>query len=229
MKQLDTKLTLENNDVSTQIKRSDKAALYKRETPEGQFVSYEVFAIKSKNDAEVYPNKTAFGRGIMTWAWCPIDLNRAEVYYNRLENGEVLLAQVDPETGEIIPNTETPSAGDVEVSLEVPTDGTITQAEISPEEDIIQPPQPTVQTTPDGGAVVSVAKVTPKKVTTHFKFPKGEWLRDDFAKLNGMAHHPAHSDSYGPLMQLVKAGKVKEVRKEKRGPGKPRSIYTVVA
>jgi hypothetical protein len=229
MKQLDTKLTLENNDISTQIKRSNKAAIYKRETPEGQFVSYEVFAIKTKNGAEVYPKKIAFGRGTMTWAWCPIDLKRAEVYYNRLENEEIRLAQVDPETGEIIPDVETPSVTDVEVSLELPANEVITQTDTAPKDDIIQPPQPTVQTTPDGGAVVSVAKVTPKKITTHFKFPKGEWLRDDFAKMNGMAHHPAHSDSYGPLMQLVKAGKVKEVRKEKRGPGKPRSIYTVVA
>lgn len=234
MKQLENTFELENNKF-TQVKRSDKAALYKRETLEGQFVSYEVFAIRTKNDVEIYPNKTAFGRGVTSWAFCPMDLKRADVYYDRFEKVgekdgfEPTWIHTDPETGEIIPE-ETPTIENVEVSLETPKNEQATDITTSPEPDIVQPPQPEqpmVQVTPDGGAVVTVAKVTKtQKVLPTFKFPKGEWTRTDFALLNNLK--PCNSESYSALMREIKAGRAKEVRKDKSGKGKPRSIYTTV-
>jgi hypothetical protein len=231
MKQLETTFT-QNNEVFTQIKRSDKAALYKRETLEGAPVSYEVFAIKTKNDAEIYPAKHAFG-GILGWAWCPIQLEKAETYFSRLNNGEVTLANVDPETGEVVATADERSLDelpDVNVSTEV-----VASVDVDPTAPVVvETPEETpvvVLPTVDGGGVVTVAVVKKNKVAKvlpTYKFPAGEWLRDDFAQLNGMQHHPAHSDSYGPLASLIKAGKVTEVRKEKRGAGKPRSIYTEV-
>jgi adenylate cyclase len=44
---------------------------------------------------------------------------------------------------------------------------------------------PEVQSTVDGGAVVTVAKVRKAKVYPTMKIPAGEFLRDDFAELNG--------------------------------------------
>lgn len=223
MKQLETQFVQDNNNF-TQVKRTDKAAIYKRETLEGQFVSYEVFAIMSKNGAEIYPNKLAFGRGALTWAWCPIAEDRANIYFDRMNNGDVPIPQIDPETGEIINNT-------TEVSLEETPEVTPAQPVVSTDDPTAPTPTPEVLPTPDGGAVVTVAKVTKtQKVIPTYVFPnKTEWLRDDFAELNGMDHHPAHSDSYGPLMALVKAGKVKEVKKALVGKGRPRSFYSVVA
>lgn len=247
MKQLDSKITLDNHDVSTLVKRTAKAALYKRETPEGAPVSYEVFAIRSKNGAEIYPARTAYGQGQLTWAWCPISLEKAEKIFNLVDksgspDGYVpLWENIDPETGErievsepedvVTQETPIPTTEMVETVNEVPEVVVSEPTPEVPEVDIITP---TVESTADGGAVVVVAKtkktqVKTKKVLPTYKFPAlSEWLRDDFAEINGMDHHPAHSDSYGPLMQLIKAGKVVEVKKAKVGKGRPRSFYSVV-
>ncbi len=233
MKQLENQITLENNDVATLVKRTDKAAIYKRESSTGEFISFEVFAIMTKDGMEIYPNKTAFGRGPLTWAWCPILEDRANVYYDRLNNGDVVIPQVDPVTGEVISDNTTEVSLDEmpDVNVDTPTiatettvDPTIPEVTAPP----VPPTEPTVQTTPDGGAVVTVAKVRKTKVYPTMKLPVGEFIRDEFAELNGFDHHPSHSDSYVPLMREIKEGRVREVRKEKRGPGRPRSVYIAI-
>ena len=230
MKQLETQFT-QNDNVFTQVKRNDKAALYKRTNLEGGFVSYEVFAIKTKAEAEVYPNQTAMSR----WAWCPVAEDRANLWFDRLTNGDVVIPEVDPETGEPLEAADNRSLDELPDVI-VSTDTVQTQPVVvanddptAPDVDVPVVEIPTVDVTPDGGAVVTVAKVVKNKVLPTYKFPNtAEWLRDDFAELNGMDHHPAHSDSYGPLAALVKAGKVVEVKKAKVGKGRPRSFYSVV-
>ena len=230
MKQLETQFT-QNDNVFVQVKRNDKAALYKRSTLEGGFVSYEVFAIKSKNDVEIYPNQTAMSR----WAWCPVAEDRANLWFTRLTTGTVVIPEVDPETGDALEadNRSLDELPDVNVSVDTVQTQPVAVVVDDPTAPSVEVPVidiPTVDMTPDGGAVVTVAKVAKNKVIPTYKFPNmAEWLRDDFAELNGMDHHPAHSDSYGPLASLVKAGKVVEVRKAKVGKGRPRSFYSVVA
>lgn len=232
MKQLETQFT-QNDNVFTQLKRNDKAALYKRTNLEGGFVSYEVFAIKTKNGAEIYPNKIAV---LKKWCYCPVAEDRANLWFDRFTNDEVTPAHVDPETGEPLEAADNRSLDelpDVIVSTDVvtptPTVVVVNDDPTAPDVEVPAVEIPVVDVTPDGGAVVTVAKVVKNKVLPTYKFPNtAEWLRDDFAELNGMDHHPAHSDSYGPLAALIKAGKVKELRKDKIGKGRPRSIYAVV-
>jgi hypothetical protein len=230
MKSLETSFQLDNNQF-TQVKRNEKAALYKRETLEGAFVSYEVFAIKTKNDQEIYPNKIAMSK----WAWCPIAENRANIWFDRLTAGEVVIPQVDPETGDVLETsnisteTETPvvvvetPVVETPVVVEDPTAPTVVIPEV--EIPVVEIPVNVVQPTPDGGAVVTVATVKKNKVTSALKLPSGEWTRTDFAILNGLK--PKNSESYGALMREIKLGRVKELRKEK-GKGKPHSVYSGV-
>jgi hypothetical protein len=223
MKNLDTTFTQDNN-VFTQIKRSDKAACYKRETLEGSLVSYEVFAIKTKNDAEIYPAKHAFG-GVLGWAWCPISPEKAELYFDRLNKGEITLADVDPETGIVNQSTDDRSLDelpDVNVSTE-----TVVAVDLDPTAPTtVETPVETpivVLPTVDGGAVVTVAVVKQNKVYPALKLPNGEFTRTDFANLNGLK--PCNSESYGALMREIKQNRVIELRKDS-GKGKPHSVYT---
>jgi len=253
MKQLENIVTIEGGHTATLVKRNDKAAIYKRETAEGQFVSYEVFAILTKDGMEIYPNQAAVRN---RWCVCPLNEAKANVWFDRYTNGEVTFANVDPVTGDPIEATDNRNLDelpDVNVSVSdttpaeteptVVTEPVVEVAvesspavEIPTVEDPTAPPEveiPTVEVpdvvpTADGGAVVTVAKVRQAKVYPTMKLPVGEFLRDDFAELNGMDHHPAHSDSYGPLMREIKEGRVIELRKEQRGKGRPRSIYTAV-
>lgn len=214
---------IKDNNLFTQVKRNDKAALYKRTTMEGALVSYEVFAIMTKNDAEVYPNQNS------QWAWYPISEDRANNWFDRITSGETVIPQVDPETGDPL---ETDERSLDEIPNMIVSTDTVQAQPVDPTNPDTEVPVvdiPTVETTADGGTVVTVAKVKKNKVLPTYIFPtKVEWIRDEFAELNGMDHHPAHSDSYGPLAALIKAGKVIEVRKAKVGRGRPRSFYSVV-
>lgn len=269
MKQLENILTLDGGHTATLVKRNDKAAIYRRETAEGQFVSFEVFAIMTKDGAEIYPNQKAVQN---RWCTCPTSEAKANTWFDRFVNGEVVIPNVDPVTGEpleVADNRSLDELPDVNVSVDIPAP-VVVVTDISPEgavdnpiilpavdtteivsvpvdsvpavevpavEDPTAPDEvptvevPEVEVTPtvDGGMAVTVAKVVKTKVLPTYNFPtKAEWLRDDFAELNGMDHHPAHSDSYGPLMALIKAGKVREVKKAVVGKGRPRSFYAVV-
>lgn len=238
MKQLETQFTNEDNQF-TQIKRSNKAALYKRETMEGNFVSYEVFAVKSKNGQEVYPQKHAFGK----WAWCPISIDKAEIYFNRIDSEETVIPNVDPETSEVIRDASVevelddmpdvnvegeivkPIAIPVDVSMEtvetvedptVPADeggGTPTDDQVVDVE---------VQPTTDGGAVVTVAKVKKEKAELVFVIPAGEFTQAQFAVANGL---PERGVVWSRLDNLVKAGKLNKTL-VKMGKGRPTQVFT---
>jgi hypothetical protein len=101
----------------------------------------------------------------------------------------------------------------VPVSMDVPVDPTVPEPATTPVVSVVVAP-----------TVPKVVKV--KKPYVGLNLPQGEWTRTDFAILNGLK--PANSESYGALMREVKAGRVVEVRKDKSGKGKPKSIYTAV-
>lgn len=223
MKQLETQFT-QNDHLFTQVKRNDKAALYKRTNLEGGFVSYEVFAIKSKNDIEVYPNQTAMSR----WAWCPVAEDRANNWFDRITKGDVVIPDIDPETGEalnsdnrsldelpdVVVSTDTVQTQPVVVSTDDPT---------VPEDDIPVIDIPEVEATTDGGAVVTVAKVKKNKVLPNYNFPVGEFTQAQFANANGL---PERGTVWGVLDKLVKDGKLNKVLKP-LGKGRPSQIFTV--
>jgi hypothetical protein len=221
MKQLDATFVLDNNKF-TQVKRSDKAALYKRETMEGALVSYEVFSIRIKNDAEVYPKKHAFG-GILAWAWCPITMDRAELYYGRLERDEVLKSQVDPETGELPVDQSA-----VIVTLPILNQEVSLEAQPVNEPDIVDPtdptalpaPLPTVTATIGGAKLVEVAKVTPKEII--WKIPTGEFTQAEFARANKL---PERGVVWSRLDKLVRDGKLNKSMKQ-LGKGRPTAIFS---
>jgi hypothetical protein len=108
MKQLEITFVKDNN-IFTQLQRNDKAAMYKRETADHQFVSFEVFAILSKNGVEIYPEKHAMSK----WAWCPLKQERADRMFNDLTAGDIVIPAVDPETSEMIPLEFDPSYDEV--------------------------------------------------------------------------------------------------------------------
>lgn len=202
MKKLPSQFEAENQKFS-QVKRSDKAALYKRENPDGSLVSYEVFAVRTKNGSEVYPNKTAFGKGEFTWAWCPIELAKAEQLYAMADKAGTadgfvpMWDNIDPETGERVELSEEQESVITE-AFPVPVEGekmvatvsvenvnltdTTTETE-TPAEDIVEPteimPTGEPQSTPDGGAVVPVLEVGKKEVKKTEKKAKGKTPKKD--------------------------------------------------
>ena len=241
MKSLETNFTKDSHNFS-QIKRNTKAALYKRETLEGAFVSYEVFGIMVKNGSEIYPNQTAV---VQKWCYCPVSEDRANLWFDRFTNGDVILPHVDPETGEsieIADNRSLDELPDVDgtmtiepvAEVKIPLDIDPTNPNPEPEPVVEVPVDtviptvdvPTVEITPDGGAVVTVAKVRQNKVYPTMILPTGEFTRTQFAILNNLK--PANSESYGALIREVKAGRVVEVRKDNSGKGKAKSIYSMV-
>jgi len=250
MKKLENTFEKDSNKFSL-VARDEKAAMYLRKTLEDTLVCYEVFSIKSKNNEEIYPEAHAFGK----WAWAPKSMDRAQTYFDRISKGEIVIPDVDPTTSEMIPLENDMSLEEMMAESEVenvsqPVENVVVESVVTtiPVETTVEPtieipivvnsPVETVETpvettdkvevtpTNDGGVLVTVAKVKKDKVT--YLYPTGEFLRNDFAKMNGMDHTPPHSDSYGPLMAEIKAGRVVELRKEKMGKGKPRSIYSAV-
>jgi hypothetical protein len=120
MKQLENILTIDSGHTATLVKRNDKAAIYKRETAEGQFVSFEVFAIMTKDGSEIYPNQKAVQN---RWCVCPMTEAKANTWFDRFVNGEVTIPNVDPVTGESIEKVDNRSLDelpDVNVSVDVP-------------------------------------------------------------------------------------------------------------
>jgi hypothetical protein len=238
MKQLETKFTQDNNNF-TQVKRSDKAAVYRRETLEGAHVSFEVFAIRTKDEQEVYPNQKAMSR----WAWCPVLEKDADKWYNRFNKGEIPIPQIDPITGENIPLTndisldELMAQTDVPVSVLVETPATQEDPTIPNEApvDVVvsgggTPVEsvPAVLPTPDGGAVVTVAKVKKAKAVKAVKvasvltIPTGEFTQAQFATANGM---PERGSVWGKINGLVEAGKLNKVMRQV-GKGRPTAFFT---
>ncbi len=219
MKQLETTFTLDNNNF-TQVKRNDKAAIYRRETSEGQFVSFEVFAVRSKDDVEIYPSAGAVNK----WLYAPISEDRANLWFDRFTNGEVSGFQgLDPITAEPVALENDPSLEEVmatPVSTEEVTEVTTPTVEVEdptvPEETI-----PVVNPTPDGGVAVTVATVKDKVVT--YNYPVGEFTQAQFANVNGM---PERGTVWSVLDKLVKGGKLDKVLK-KLGKGRPSQVFTV--
>lgn len=236
MIKLQTQFVAEDNQF-TQVKRSDKAALYKRETLEGNFVSYEVFPIMTKNGKEIYPEKHAFSK----WAWCPISEDRATVYFNRLENDEIVIPQVDPETSEmirdeneqtyeelmaeadeIVAQVEIPVNVEVVPEVEIPVDVVVEEDPTIPAsmENVVE--TPTVDVTPDGGTVVTVAKV--EKTVVTMVIPTGEFTQAQFAVANGL---PERGIVWSKLDKLVKDGKITKSFK-KLGRGRTSAVFVGV-
>lgn len=241
MNKLETNFTLDNNNF-TQLKRTDTAALYKRETPEGTLVSYEVFAVKTKDGSEVYPNSNAFG-GNFKWAWAPISQDRANVLFDRLANNEVVVPDVDPITGEMNRPENDPSLEEVlasedptpvqEIVNEPPVGWTEIPAGletpvVSETPAVLEDPTvvetPSVDVTPDGGAVVTVAKVKKEKVIPTMNIPSGEFTQAEFARANGL---PERGVVWSRLDSLVQAGKLSKVLKQ-IGKGRPKAFFTEI-
>ncbi len=242
MKQLETTFELDDNRF-TQLKRSASAAIYKRETMEGNLVSYEVFAVKSKNGVEVYPQKHAFGK----WAWCPISLDKAEIYFDRIDSSETVIPDVDPETSEVVRDEVEVSLDDMpdvnvegQVSVQTTADAPVVvslesveagedptvpdEVVVEPVAEVVPEVNTEVQPTPDGGAVVTVAKVKKEKVEMVFIIPKGEFTQAQFAVANGL---PERGVVWSRLDSLVKAGKLNKAL-VKMGKGRPTQVFTEV-
>ena len=240
MKQIENQFTL-NDNTFTQVKRNNKAAIYKRETLEGHLVSYEVFAIKSKAGAEVYPNQQAMS----VWAFCPISPDRANTYFDRITNGDTPIPNVDPVTGESLDTVdnrsldELPDADEVVVAEELTVETLAVSVEEVDEviEEVIEETvddvvggttpveAPTVETTPDGGAVVTVAKVRKTRLTMTMVIPSGEFTQADIAKVNGL---PERGAIWGKIQKEIKENRVRLIEMRKVGKGRPTSIYAGV-
>jgi len=115
MKQLENTFERDNNKFS-QMTRNDKTALYVRKTFEDTFVCYEVFAVKTMNDEEIYPLEPAFGK----CAWAPKSIERAQTYFDRISKGEIVIPDINPLTGEMIPLVNDPSLDEMMAEAEIP-------------------------------------------------------------------------------------------------------------
>jgi hypothetical protein len=198
--------------------------MYKRETSEGAFVSYEVFAIKVKNDKEIYPEKHALSK----WSWCPVQESRAEIYYNRINDGDVVIPDVDPETSQPVNVDEVPLAEVAETVSEPisePVEISLVET-VAHQEDPMVTETPTAEVevggTPDGGAVVTVAKIRKKRVEMVMNIPKGCFTQADFARANDL---PERGIVWSKLDKLVTDGKLSKSMKQ-IGKGRPTAIYS---
>lgn len=257
MKTLENILTIEGGHTATLVKRNDKAAIYKRETAEGQFVSFEVFAIMSKDGMEVYPNQAAVRN---RWCVCPMTETKAETWFDRFTNGDVTIPNVDPVTGDPVEATDNRSLDelpDVVVAVDEPAPTTVAVEVPVVTEPVVDEPAPVAESTdsvpvvdvpvvedptaPDDVPVVEVPEVTPTvdggvAVTVATVKAKKVYLALNLPAgewtrtdfANLNGLKPCNSESYGALMREVKAGRVVELRKESSGRGKPRSIYSAV-
>jgi hypothetical protein len=229
MKQLDTQFTLDNHNF-TQVKRSSKAAIYKRQTIEGKFISFEVFSIKSKDGAEVYPNVTAVGK----WCWAPIKLERAEKYFNGLDCGDIVVPDVDPATGDYIRSESDDKSLEQVLAEADPAPLVVTNVDptapavvvVNEEVVMTDSPAPEVTATVDGGAVVEVVKVKKVRNVTNVQMviPQGEFTQAQFAQANGL---PERGVVWGKLDNLVREGKLKKDFKQV-GKGRPAAIFVAV-
>lgn len=220
MKQLETTFTL-NDNTFTQVKRNDKAAMYRRETLDGQFVSFEVFAVRSKDETEVYPTEAAVNK----WLYAPISEDRANIWFDRFTNDEVSGFQgLDPVTAEPEAIVDDPSLEDVMESA-ISTDTVETPAVATDAVEVVDPTAPeetpVVNVTPDGGATVTVAKVVKNKVT--YIIPPGEFTANEFADANGLRRRKG---IWGRIQNEIEAGRVVFVKQTKVGKGRPTSFYT---
>lgn len=145
MKQLENILNIDGGHTATLVKRNDKAAIYRRETGDGQFVSFEVFAIMTKDGSEIYPNQKAVQN---RWCMCPMTEAKANTWFDRFTNGDVTIPNVDPVTGESIEKVDNRSLDelpDVNVSIDTPTSvvviSTVTPTDVLeiPEVEVILP------------------------------------------------------------------------------------------
>jgi hypothetical protein len=249
MKQLENILTLDGGHTATLVKRNDKAAIYRRETAEGQFVSFEVFAIMTKDGMEIYPNQKAVQN---RWCTCPTSEAKANTWFDRFVNGEVVIPNVDPVTGEpmeVADNRSLDELPDVNVSVDVPAP-VVVVTDISPEvaldipaadpvaevpvvevptvEDPTVPDEvptvevPEVTPTADGGVAVTVAKV--QKAVVTMVIPTGEFTQADFANANGL---PERGVVWSKLDALVKAGKLAK-RFGSNGKDRPKAYFTEI-
>lgn len=257
MKQLENIVTIEGGHTATLVKRNDKAAIYKRETAEGQFVSFEVFALLTKDGMEIYPNQKAVQN---RWCMCPTSEAKANTWFDRFTNGDVAIPNVDPVTGEPLEAADNRSLDelpDVNVSVDVPTptvaEPVVVVADIpaetvaveTPAETVVEVPVvevptveadptvpdvevptvevPEVTATPDGGAVVTVAKVVNNVLT--MVIPSGEFTQAEFANANGL---PERGVVWSKLDALVKLGKLSK-RFGTTGKGRPKAFFTASA
>lgn len=254
MKQLENIVTIEGGHTATLVKRNDKAAIYKRETAESQFVSFEVFAIMTKDGMEIYPNQKAV---VNRWCVCPTSEAKANTWFDRFTNGEVTIPNVDPVTGDPIEAADTRSLDelpDVNVSVDVPTpvgshDNPVILPDFDPT-DIVSVPTdsvpaveiPTAEEDPSAPVVevptVEVPEVTPtadggvavtvakvKKNVVTFNIPVGEFTQADFANANGL---PERGVVWSKLDGLVKEGKLTK-RFGTTGKGRPKAYFTATA
>jgi hypothetical protein len=248
MKQLENILTIDGGHVATLVKRNDKAAIYRRETADGDFVSFEVFALLAKDGMEIYPNQKAVQN---RWCMCPMTEAKANTWFDRFSNGDVQIPNVDPVTGESLEKVDNRSLDelpDVNVSVDVPApvvviiatpvdalelptveESPVPAVELPAVEDPTAPDDvpvveiPEVTPTVDGGVAVTVAKVNKGVVT--MVIPTGEFTQAEFAIANGL---PERGVVWSKLDALVKAGTIVK-RFGSNGKGRPKAFFTATA
>ena len=250
MKQLENILTIDGGHIATLVKRNDKAAIYRRETADGDFVSFEVFALLAKDGMEIYPNQKAVQN---RWCMCPMTEAKANTWFDRFSNGDVQIPNVDPVTGESLEKVDNRSLDelpDVNVSVDVPApvvvidtatpadalelptveESPVPAVELPAVEDPTAPDDvpvveiPEVTPTVDGGVAVTVAKVN-KGVVTMVIIPTGEFTQAEFAIANGL---PERGVVWSKLDALVKAGTIVK-RFGSNGKGRPKAFFTATA
>lgn len=248
MKQLENILTIDGGHIATLVKRNDKAAIYRRETADGDFVSFEVFALLAKDGMEIYPNQKAVQN---RWCMCPMTEAKANTWFDRFSNGDVQIPNVDPVTGESLEKVDNRSLDelpDVNVSVDVPApvvviiatpvdalelptveESPVPAVELPAVEDPTAPDDvpvveiPEVTPTVDGGVAVTVAKVNKGVVT--MVIPTGEFTQAEFAIANGL---PERGVVWSKLDALVKAGTIVK-RFGSNGKGRPKAFFTATA
>jgi hypothetical protein len=231
--------------VATLVERNDKAALYRRSSPEGTFLSFDVFAVKSSGGVEVYPTVEASHSG---WAWSPSSEERARTWFDRITNGDVVIPDVDPITGEPVgadtrsldelpdiveatigepgPVVDVPivvenTAEDVEVpEVEIPT---VEVPEVDPTEPTVEVPTVEVPTvTSEGGTTPVKGRGRKPADLSKLVIPEGEFDQATFARANGL---PERGVVWSRLDSLVSAGTISK-RFASEGKGRPKAYFT---
>jgi hypothetical protein len=242
--------TVATNDfVATLIERNDKTAIYRRTTPEGTLLSFDVFAIKASNGVEVYPTIEAAQAG---WAWSPASEERARTWFDRITNGDVVVPDVDPITGEPIGADnrsldELPDIVEATLTETVPVvdvppvvENTVEDVDVPtvevPEVEVpeVDPTAPTVEPT-DEVPTVEVPSAPSEGGTTPAKsrgrkpadlsklvIPEGEFDQATFARANGL---PERGVVWSRLDSLVSAGTISK-RFASEGKGRPKAYFT---
>lgn len=215
------------NNKFIQVKRNNKAAVYRREKMDGKIVGFEVFKIKvqpagtkfpngvvTTEDQEKYPTANVFGK----WAWFVNSEIRANVWFDRISADEVVIPDYNPETGEVDRPENDPSLEEV---MNQPDKVKKTSNKVTQTVTLLpMTPTSTVEPKKRGRKPKNLQPI-------EYKIPEGEFDRTAFAKFNDLPFEPVDQNSYVGIKSLIEKGLIIKAREQYTG-SRPKSIYKAV-